>query len=107
MTEQHKTHEISEDETPPSWQELREGGAVLIDTPDLKLAVYAGDLGAVVLASQEHDDPVPRFIALEHDFIPHLVAALTKTQAEAAAISADWEAKYEAVEAQMTTGDEA
>ncbi|KRC30670.1 hypothetical protein [Acidovorax sp. Root217] len=88
----------ADDEAPPSWQDLRDDGAVLIDTPDQKLAVYAGDLSAVVLVSQELDDPLPRFIPMEHTLIPELVAKLTKVQSEAAAISAEWEAKYEAVE---------
>lgn len=89
----------ADDEAPPSWQDLRDDGAMLIDDSNQKLAVYPGNLGAVVLASQEHNDPVPRFIVLDHGLIPELVAKLTKVQAEAAATSADWEAKYDAVEA--------
>lgn len=88
----------ADDEAPPSWQDLRDGGAMLIDTEHQKLAVYPGDLGTVVLASQEEGDPVPRFIVLEHDFIPEVVARFTKVQAEAAAIAAEWDAKYEAIE---------
>lgn len=84
----------ADEEAPPSWQDLRDDGAVLIDTEDQKLAIYPGGMGAVVMASQERDDPVPRFIVLEQDSIPQLIAALTKAQAEAEVVSADLDAQY-------------
>ncbi|MGV3679791.1 MAG: hypothetical protein ACO1PM_08705 [Acidovorax sp.] len=88
----------ADDEAPPSWQDLRDDGALIIDTEHQKIAVYAGEMGDVVLASQELDDPVPRFNVLDRAVIPDLIAKLTAAQTEAATIAAQWDAKYEAFE---------
>ncbi|CAN7503661.1 hypothetical protein LJR074_003495 [Acidovorax sp. LjRoot74] len=85
-------------EAPPTWEELRESGRLIVDLEDSKLAVYTGDLGSVVLASQEYEDANPRFIVLDPDCVPALVAALHKARVEASALAAQWDAKYEAAE---------
>ena len=59
----------------------------------------------MVLATQEHDDPVIRFIVLDPSFIPEFVAALTKVHGQAAVLSAEWDAKYAAAEAQQLEGE--
>ena len=93
------------EEAPPSWHDLRKDGPLLIDDNNQKLALYCGDTGAVVLATQEHDDPVIRFIVLDPSFIPEFVAALTKVHGQAAVLSAEWDAKYAAAEAQQLEGE--
>jgi len=93
------------EEAPPSWHDLRKDGPLLIDDNNQKLALYCGDTGTVVLATQEHDDPVIRFIVLDPSFIPEFVAALTKVHGQAAVLSAEWDAKYAAAEAQQLEGE--
>lgn len=85
-------------EAPPTWEELRESGQLIVDLEDSKLAVYTGDLGSVVLASQEFEDAKPRFIVLDPACVPALVAALHKEHAEASTLAALLDAKYEAAE---------
>ena len=96
------------EEAPPSWHDLRKDGPLLIDDNNQKLALYCGGEGAVVLATQEHDDPVIRFIVLDHSFIPDFAAALTKVHGQAAVLSAEWDVKYAAyaaAEAQQLEGE--
>lgn len=85
-------------EAPPTWEELRESGQLVVDLEDSKLAVYTGDLGSVVLASQEFEDVNTRFIVLDPACVPALVAALDRAHGEAAALTDQWCTKYESAE---------
>ncbi|PNG53199.1 MULTISPECIES: hypothetical protein [unclassified Variovorax] len=86
------------EDTAPSWEDMRQGGCMLIDDSLQKLAVYAGGGGSVVLMEEDCDSDL-RFVVIEHDKVPALVAALTKAQAEAAEIWAEVEKEIEAYEA--------
>lgn len=101
MTDQSQSIETDTnadaDEAAPTWQEMREHGCMLIDDEHQKLAVYAGDLGACVLVSQEFESGI-HFIPLHVDLINQLIQALQKVRGEATQIAAEWDAKYEAIE---------
>ena len=86
------------EDTAPSWDELREGGCLLIDDSLQKLAIYAGGGGCVVLMEQNFDSPVHHTV-IDHDKVPALIAALTKAQGEAAEIWAEVEKEIAAAEA--------
>lgn len=76
---------------PPSWDELRAEGLVVAEDMFLKLAVYVGAEGAVVVKSQGLDEQQANHVYLEHRDTRKLIDALTKAHAEAAAIASEWD----------------
>ncbi|WP_143694606.1 hypothetical protein [Variovorax sp. JS1663] len=82
------------EDTAPTFDELREGGCMLIDDSLQKLAVYPGGGGNVVLMEQNFDSEV-HHIVIDQDKVPALITALTKAQAEAAEAWAEVEKEIE------------
>ncbi|WP_162588335.1 hypothetical protein [Variovorax sp. RA8] len=91
----------TQDPLSPTWDELREGGCMVVDGKFQQLAVYPGDGGHVVIASADAVSDGPHFIVIERDDMPKFIAALTKTQGEAAERWAAIEQEIEAITAAM------
>lgn len=83
------------EDTAPNWDQLREGGCMLIDNSLQKLAVYPGGGGNVILMEEDFDSEV-RHIVIDQTVVPALIAALTKAQAETAEAWAEVEKEIEA-----------
>lgn len=83
--------QIEQEPTPPSWDDLRAEGLVVVEDKFLKVAVYLGAEGAVVVKSQNFEELQANHFFLEHRDAQRLIDALTKAQAEAAIIAAEWD----------------
>lgn len=74
------------EEEAPTWDQMREGGCMVIDDSLQQLAVYPGGGGCVVLM-EEHCSQL-HFIVIDHGLVPALITALTKAEVEAVEIDA-------------------
>lgn len=76
------------------WQEMRNKGLVLVDTPDRKLAIYANQLGLVVLAT--HEDGNTHICTIDPSEIGRVTAALLSAQVDAQELSDEIDTEYRA-----------
>jgi len=73
------------DAPPPSWDDLRDAGCMLIDHEYQKVAIYASEAGAVVFVSASLGDEQATYQPLEPDDVPKLIDALINVSREARA----------------------
>lgn len=76
-------HAADEDDAPPTWDDMREDGAMVIDNPHDKLAVYVGGAGHVVIMSQGLAEDAPHFHTVHCADVSKLIDALRDAMPDA------------------------
>lgn len=69
---------------PPTWQELRQAGRVLIDQPDCGLAIYPGSHGKVVICVMG-DDGALHLVPIHLSEMDVVAKAIAESEARAIA----------------------
>lgn len=90
---------VDVDAGPPTWEQLRAEQLVVVDDEFLKLAVYVGAEGALVVMTQEFDERQPRQFFVEYQYAPRLIETLAKAHAAAKIIAANFDNEIAAGEA--------
>ena len=80
---------------PPSWDELREAGLMVVDRGGALIGLYCSDTGHAVLVSNFTNPDRPEIVVIESEHIQALIDALTKMKPEAIASSREYDAKCE------------
>jgi hypothetical protein len=82
----------AQSDAPPTWEQLRAEGGLLIDDAIQKLGIYIGAEGALVLMHADISDQAPAHLVIDPSFAPTLSAALTKFAPEAERVGKEfWE----------------
>lgn len=90
-------------EPPPTWDEMREEGGMVVDLAEDKFAAYVGGDGHIVLMSQGFDDAVPHFRPIHCDDVRAFIAKLEALIPQAEQEKREAEARWEAAEREHAT----
>lgn len=86
-----------EDNSPPTWAEMRENGSILVDEAYDKLAVYVGGEGHVVIAASQ-SELESEYMAVHCTNVPALIKALSEALPQAVEEDRQTQALWEAAE---------
>ncbi|MGC3984807.1 MAG: hypothetical protein QM777_08815 [Pseudorhodoferax sp.] len=88
---------IEDEDRPPTWAEMRESGGMVVDDEDVKLAVYVGGHGHVVVMVGPSDHAA-EYMPVHHAAVRSLIEALEKAIPEAVEEERQTELRWEAAE---------